>query len=419
MRRGGFERVLALTIFCCACYDSGSGSDGGLDVAADPVLDEGRGEPHPFDDPSVISTPHMIPMFACARSVGADNFVLGATVEFRRLGPGPMDEPMVFTTTAESVDIVTLELETPVARGQSWQVRQGIDGAFSEWSEAEHPSDHREGSPDGLPEPQLIGLNVLACGRAVAVQHVPGAMISVSTGDDVVMVPGGPAFFTNVVMNDPLIEGQQLVVTQTLCEDEAVSSFPYLVRAPPDRLRDIVLLPPTLYEGQEVLLIGGLRAGSTLELTSSIEGPFADTAPWVLLHRDVSFGSSLGRGLRQGEVIEVTEHMESCAIDGPPLVSMPAAPCLELENADVAERSLAAGSTFVLTEASLHPGARLHVWSDSEEIGDNGNGVVGLTRPLVEGETIRVMTQVGSCFASSPREYVVGPCGEAPLPKCP
>ena len=66
-----------------------------------------------------------------------------------------------------------------------------------------------------------------------------------------------------------------------------------------------------------------------------------------------------------------------------------------------------AGDEEVVASVPTIPGASIRVWDASAEIGDNGGDRVALTRPLVLGETIRVMTQLGGCRASGHYEYVV------------
>src|SRR5262249_28039349 len=51
------------------------------------------------------------------------------------------------------------------------------------------------------------------------------------------------------------------------------------------------------------------------------------------------------------------------------------------------------------------PGAEILVFAGTEEIGHSGGNVINLSRPLVNGETVKVMQRIGNCL--SPFRYQI------------
>jgi outer membrane protein assembly factor BamB len=83
-----------------------------------------------------------------------------------------------------------------------------------------------------------------------------------------------------------------------------------------------------------------------------------------------------------------------CATSSPPSVDVPVTPCSEL-SAPIIRPPLPGENFIEVIQAA--PGARILVYGPDGEIGDGGGSPVMLIRPLVAGETIKVVQQVGDC----------------------
>jgi hypothetical protein len=344
-------------------------------------------------DPSFISPPMVLgPLYACATAVAVGGAVLDAKVS---LLSNDVEVATIYPARSPfRIDFMGLQKLEP---GQVITAIQESDGAISAPSAPVTVRDHTVDYPAGLPKPFVDPSTVYECAEVISVRHVPGATVTVFTNgrdprsfisswDWTIVHPSGAPFSV----------GDEFTVNQTLCTDKSDISDPPAVRArtgPTAPLLVPILKPPSIVAGQELLFIENIVEGAnvTVEETSSPwSGTFSTPVNWK---PDFDIKIPLGRPLRPGDSIRLRQELCSSIGDWSPGDQVQ--PCKNLP-APLIETPIA-GNDFVIVAESL-PGARIMIFdSAGVEIGDGSGTVIFLSRPIIAGETLIVVQQLGEC----------------------
>ncbi|MEM9191442.1 MAG: hypothetical protein AAGF12_19880 [Myxococcota bacterium] len=348
------------------------------------------GTPGPLDDPSFLSNPTVHPLYACGGKIAVSGFRRGATVSiYRNLSTTPEA-----TAVGQNPNVLEFTLADPLEEGDTWTATQMVGGVESPPATPVEVRNYLEVYPNGLPAPQIQPFLTHECGRSIAVSHVPGAILEVTrAGNPTTVTSGSGIGYTRAFADAEFSVGDQIVVQQFLCGDASDPSDPALVADPePVPMPPLSLEPEAFYEGQELVTIRNVEAGAEHSLTSSL-GPVSTIGSWpFLIHSNHDIAAVLGRPIQVGESFELKQWL--CESEST-VVSSNALPCSSLPAPEIVPPL--AGEEIIRMSRAV-PGAIIRVWSTTEEIGDGGGDVINV-RPLVAGETIRVMQSLGSCHA--------------------
>ena len=349
------------------------------------------------DNPNVLSPPLISePIYKCASSIHVGSVVVGATVELFVGGTS------VGVQTVESPGGVTFSLSSPVPSDMLDVVAvQSFLGAQSS-SPSSKTREYQQDYPNGLPTPSFNPDVHYQCASKVTVQHVHGATLTVglinSQGTVQTRTSGGGGTSWTVGVSAPRAfqQGDGVRVMQSLCGDDSDWSAYSPIQDPPSTLPKVKFKPETPFEGQRFTDFFPIIPGANIEAMkrqspgNQVIGS-ANTGSWPFAYMaDFSVVANLSGPIGPKEKLSAQQHL--CQMDSPPTSTPDALPCEQLPAPVIT--TPVEGAQFVFVTDSI-PGARIHVWDASSEIGDATGKTIALTKKLLAGETIVVTQSVG------------------------
>lgn len=348
------------------------------------------------NDPDVVSPPLLHgPALTCGTALRVSGFVPGARIRIREGGSNVIGERIGVDPAGEMVS-----LDVPLETGWRITATQEIDGTESAPSNELEVIDHTMHYPDGLPRPKLDHIPLYRCGIATVVGDLPqGGSVSVLSDalPDRIGGHNGVGSSQSVGIHPPFELGHGITAVSSICEDESDPSLPpRIVQPEPGTLPapDV----PELYEDGTIIVVGKLTNGSRVTIRDQSSG---DTvAGGGAPAGRVRFAASTP--VSSGQTLEVQQKL--CDVESP-VTTVTVNSCSALP-APVAISPQPGDTQIQLS--SVVPGARVLVYSGSEEIGDGGGSTVQLVRPVAAGETLTVVQRVGECQSTSGYVVVVG-----------
>ena len=350
------------------------------------------------DNPEVIS-PLILhyPIYACANGVVVQGFIPGAEIFIYA------DGVQVGTTVSYFTGGQPLSVSINFTVGQVIAARQKFGGVLSSPSNSVTVTSHTEDFPNGLPKPIISPTPLYNCGKAIGFRDViPGAWVKVSSenpkaggGFDPAVQIGSANNFPYAIVNPAFVTGARITIQSGICSDVSPISDPVIVQTGPSAIPVPVVDP--VYEGTNIVAVWGPPSKGPL-LNGAIIDVFADNQPPG--SERVGGQPTPGGSGQQIYVFPAATPpgnftaTQALCTKSPPSTPVAVKPCSELPPAKI--KAPAPGDTQVeLTD--YIPGARIHIYAGGAEIGDGGPPIVVLTRPLVNGEEIVVIQQLGNC----------------------
>lgn len=376
---------------------------------------DGDGESRPEDDPHVVQdgrdleedpetlSPPILsrPIYACASAVQVSGFVPGAEIEIFADGAS-VGQGEGWLSSGQG-----FETSVSFTEGQVVTAVQTVDGQTSPPSNAVTVTSHTEDYPDGLPKPRMGPLPCYDCGRALGYRDVvPGAWVSVLSESpasgggfeppvEIGRVNSASSSSSYLFVSPAFEEDARIRVESGLCADESPPSDATTVEPEPADI-PVPSLDP-VHEGTSIVVAWGSGGSPEPLLNGARVDVFADDQP----PGDERVGGQPTPG--GGQQIRISPPASSGAnytatqalcSESDPSDPVPVVPCEDLPPAEI-EAPLPGDTRVELTE--YVPGSRILVFADGEEVGDGGGPVVALTRPIQEGETVRVVQRMGDC----------------------
>lgn len=334
-------------------------------------------------DVNFLSPPVVLaPLYACAEMVEVSGGVYDAKLVVRRNGA---DLPGVQVKQPSS----TIVAVGPLVIGDVIDAYQEVNGLKSDLSVPRTVGDHTVAYPSGLPEPTIDPTLIHQCGRTIAVRHVRGAAVTVYTNGaaPAAYMTGGD--WTNLPPAiRPFILGDAYSADQRLCADTSKPSGDEVAVAEPAPLPAPVAKPLPPVSGQRLITVENLPHGALTEVTGGGAGLLSSFSTAVSFMPEIDVASALGRALQPGDGLAVTATL-CTSVKGDPFE---VAPCRDLPPPEIAQPFVGDVSVTVLTSV---PSARVLVFDASAaEIGDGSGALVGLSRPLVQGDVLTVTQEL-------------------------
>lgn len=379
--------IVALTFFAC-----------NGESPTDPhVIEDGRNLER---NQGFISPPTLQhPIYQCASSVVVKNFIPGAKLDvFVDGNPAPIGSTISWLSTGQNINV-----SISFTVGQVVTATQTFDGVTSTPSNAVPVTSHLEDYPSGLPKPRLAPTPLYECGRAVGFQNViPGAWVKVYTenpatggGFDPPVLVGSVSDFGYTFISPPFVRDARVWAESGICSEVSPRSDVEIVQPAP-----AVTPAPSLdpvHEGTNIVTVWGPGGNPNSLLHGAALDIFADNQP---PGSERVGGQPTPGGGQQVYVnpaaaagAHYTATQALCATS-PPSPPTEVVPCRDLPPAKI-KPPLPGDTQIVLTE--YVPGSRILVFANGVEIGDSGPPVINLSRPVEEGEEIRVLQLLGTC----------------------
>jgi hypothetical protein len=354
-------------------------SGGGIEVDVDGIQ----------EDSGFISPPIVIdPLYQCTSTVTIRNAILDAKVHLY------IDGAMIGSELARNPNAVVFNVPSLIA-GQKVEATQEKDGVLSDPSTLVIVRDHMEDYPSGLPAPIIDPVLVYQCAESIAVQHVPGATITIySNGTDPIGYTGGNTGYTVFYpFKRPFDINDKFMATAEMCSDLSPPSADVIAVAAPSSLPTPSLDPPSVIPGQELVTITNLTNGARTTIDRSPNGMSGSIGSWpVNRYENYDVATNLGGPLLSGDQLIGSQQL---CTEGPKFESPRVEECSSLGAPRIS--TPIAGNDYVVVNVAV-PGARIRVYSDMDgEIGDGSGTVIRLRRILVAGETLTVTQEVGEC----------------------
>lgn len=271
--------------------------------------------------------------------------------------------------------------------------------------------------PEVVAQPEMRGpYPLFACGRSVNVSGLlPGGNVSIQRSDDsatwstdVAAVFHGPARalarYQLLPPRAKLAEGElvRAVLDPGACGGGApVAATPAQVVAPaleplpPLEFVHDVVGSDLIFEGQTHVEVRGCYPGAGV--VDYIDG-VSQGGPYGFCANNLGENAriSVPPGLVEGQVFSVTQEL--CEGPGSPSDEVTVGSCDDVPAATI--EPPAVGDIEVRLVQSV-PGATIHVFANSVEIGDGNatDGVINLRRPVEFGDVIIVQQQLGECIS--------------------
>jgi hypothetical protein len=338
------------------------------------------------DDREVVSPPLIGPLYACAESVEVRGAVYDAEVILTING---VDLPPVIAKRPDGVTVAVPAL----AVGDTVTARQIVDGAEGVSAEEEVIS-HLDHYPDGLPRPRIDPTVAHQCGRVIAVRHAPGAYVTIlSNGGDPVTYSAGGDWTNMRPGKSPFDQGDRFIAEQRICEDRSDPSGQVTAGPEPSPLPVPKLADGAPVAGQPLLHIVDLPEGAATEITEQSAGPVGKFSTAVSWNSQADVATGLGRNIVAGDSFTVESQLcEAVKAEIPT-----AEPCEVLPAPRIAQPFVGDVSITVTNHVA---GARVQAFdAGGAEIADASGAVVGLTRALVQGDTLTVTQRLGRCVS--------------------
>ncbi len=391
--------VIVLTMLLLLLSLSGCGDEPEDDAAHGPVL-QGGGDIESVrdvqNDPGVLSPPYLhAPALTCGTALKVSGFIPGARLRIKRGGAVVIGERVGFDPIGEMV-----QLSEPLQAGWRVTATQELDGAESDASNELTVVDHTVHYPDGLPRPELNALELYRCGIATLVDKLPqGGRVRVLSDSitDPIGRREGVAERQTVGIGPAFELGHGITAVSSMCEVDSQPSIPArIVQTEPSALPAPEV--PEIYEDGNIIVVGKLTNGSRVTISDQATGDFI-TGGGAPAGR-VRFRAS--NPVTSGQILEVSQHL--CDVDSPTTI-VDVQPCSALP-APVAISPLPGDTQIQLS--NVVAGARVTIYAGMVEIGDGGSSTIQLIRPVVEGESLMIVQQLGDCRSSNGYVVVVG-----------
>lgn len=340
------------------------------------------------DDGKYVSPPQVIgPLYQCASQVAVRGAQLDAKLTLRING-ADVDSRLARNPTIEVFgvpDLVANDVVTAV---------QEVGGITSLESAPEVVRDHQVDFPAGLPAPVIDPTLIHECAATIAVQHVPGAKLTVySNGADPSTISTSTGYSVGYPAKIPFTVGEEFTAEISLCGDRSPLSAPEQAVAAPASIPAPTFDPPETYVGQQLITLASLVHGAYTQVSEASAGPLSEIYSWpVSRYPDYDLASPLGHPLQPGDTVQASQRL---CDKGPENKTPPARSCEELPPPRISTPT--AGQNFVVVNDSV-PGARIRVYdAANDELGDGSGTVVLLSRALTDADVITVVQQVGEC----------------------
>jgi hypothetical protein len=345
-------------------------------------------------NPSFISPPLIIgPVYACATEVAVRGAVLDARVTlFINGGGGPDNMGFTISPARDPYHLVFRGLPALRPRDEL-TVRQEIEGGAATSASVtvrNYRDDYRMGPPPPVIDPTVI----YACAELIAVRHLPGATITVTTNDmDPRSFVTSSGWSAIPPAGAPFRQRDAFTVEVSICGERIGRSEVVRARPAPTMFPRPEFNPSNTYHGQELLSIENIVYGAKVSLRetgSGWTGSFSTPITWF---PNYDIKTAMGRPIQTGDNLERRQGL-CAAMSGWTSVESPH-DCERLPAPQI-ERPIG-GARFVIVARSV-PGARVMVYDSSgNEIGDGSGTVIVLSRAIIAGETLRVVQRVGQC----------------------
>jgi Chlorophyllase enzyme len=341
------------------------------------------------EDPGNLSPPMMMsPIYPCGDRIGVKGFIPGAKITVSVNGSA------VSSGTGWNADGEAFQVP-PLVAGQVITATQEYAGVVSGAAGPVTVRDHHADFPSGLPLSRVHPPPLFACGHVTASRyHLPGARVEAFSRPS----PGAGAYtfigattaitdYSAVAVSPDFTMGEAITTQYKVCSDVSSMSPEEIVQPEPNVVPAPVV-DPDLYEEHDRVTVSNLLNGALVEVF--VNGGFAGSSATATSTATVRLSAPLAAGQA------VTATQKLCNGSSPSgqvgvleCKALPAPVIRPPEN----------GATVVEVTESV-PGARIIVFgADGHEIGDGGGGLVQLTRPVLPGERLLVLQQLGSCVS--------------------
>jgi hypothetical protein len=339
------------------------------------------------DDGAFLSPPQVVgPLYQCATQVAVRGRLNAKLVV--RVNGSDVDGRVVRDPGGEVFAVPDL-----VAGDRVTAIQEYL-GVVSAESAPEVVRDHRVDFPAGLPAPTIDPALIYECAETIAVQHVPGAKLTVySDGGDPRTISTSTGYSVGYPARVPFTVGEEFTAEISLCGDKSPLSAPQRAVGAPATMPAPAFDPPETYVGQELLTLTSLVNGAFTKVSEASAGGLGEIYSWpVSWYPNYDVATPLGHPLLSGETIYASQRLCS---SGPENKTPPARRCEALPPPIVS--TPVAGQDFVVVNDAV-PGASVRVYdAGGVEIGDGAAPVVVLRRALTGSDVITVVQQVGEC----------------------
>lgn len=356
----------------------------------------------PNDETSFLSKPVIFgPLYACTNRVNVRGARLGSTVDVFVQPSGGVPS-LAVTATIANPDGQDLTVPT-LNEGDVVWATQTIGNTTSSLSNTVLVRSHTIDYPLGLPEPTIESIKVHECGQRVAVNHVPGATLHVVTNANLTNSSQGHARgVTPAFASAPFQIGDNVQVYQEICTEQSQPSNSVVVLTAPTTLPPLTTTPPEIYEGQEMVTVTSIVESASIQTTLSSAGtiPGVTSWPWTAIRQKIYSGFSFS------PTNNASIQQTLCAFSSTPVLLEANKECEDLPAPSITPPIV--GDEYIIVSSAV-PGATLRIYDESNvEIGDGAGNLIMLSRPLVGGESIIVVQQLGQeCVADVGIELVV------------
>ncbi len=342
------------------------------------------------DDKSVLSPPILdLPLLECAGAVTVSGFVPGAEIKIfadgMQIGGGVSNSPggQSFPVSPELVSGATIT------------ATQTKTGVTSDPSDAHTVVKHTDYYPSGLPKPDLKE-PLYDCGIQTGVFNLPpgGSVEVLQEGARVGWQATGVGVNQAVRINPPFEEPKEVIARGGICTDNTPDSDPENVQPAPTTL-------PTpeaedVYEDSDRIVLWQMVNGAkaTISLAGTVIGGGGASGGGQVY--------GLSQVISPGDVLDLQQEL--CGVTSP-VGTVTVKPCSDLPGVRVV--SAVAGANHIHL-ADVVPRSRIYVLAGGVEIGDGGGSQIQLTRPLVLGETLIIIQELGDCVSSEAYQVEVG-----------
>jgi hypothetical protein len=343
--------------------------------------------------PSInISRPRLAgPLYACAKRVAVRDTALDAVVTLRvKRGAATIG---TYTQTAKQTAEIVFDLTAPLEIGDVVDVQQTIDGGTSVRDVLTVLDWHTDF--DELPQPMVDPTEIFECSSTIAVRHLNGATLQVQVDGGADRYYQGASEWSALTPGiAPFVIGNKFRARITMCPGDTPSAWSTeRAEALPAPALSVPRLEPALtFPGQRLVTVSNLTNG-TLNRTNVSGTPTSNFMTPISWLPDFNLNRTLVGGDTVGVRSELCTWSKPATLLGSQTGSCSQLPAPRVERAN-------AGNAFVVM-AEWVPGARIIVAAGTTEIGDGSGSRITLTRPLVAGETIRVMQRLGADCTSS------------------
>jgi uncharacterized repeat protein (TIGR01451 family) len=369
------------------------------------ALPKAAAAPNPFPAaPAVVSAPSVIgPLYASATMVAVQGAVLGATVTLYTNGVAAAT-----IANARSPSQVEFTISALTA-GETVTASQTVADATNV-SAPQMVVDYFTNSPGGLPAPFLDELTIYQGANVIEAIHDPGVTITIlRNGIQVAQVATSSS-----VTIIPLTNGSPFQVGDVFEAYETLEGISSTNSDPVDAISDPTNLPaPSLdtlqtYPGQELLAIDGLVNGAqaSVFVNGVVAGQFS--TPETSQEEFDLTTSGLGRPLQAGDQVVLSQTLGG-TLSSEPSTNLPptATTCDSLPAPSIL--TPVEGVTIVEITQSI-PGAQILVFDGSgAELGCGSGSTINLSRPLVCGDILTVVQQIGACTSATGYRITVAP----------